>query len=706
MTDTVVMSIALVLLLTSGCSERHTPESAARSPADAQIATDASVPDSGRADASGQAQARDNDGDSGARPTQLIKVAKAELTGLGPDSSLSGTATWQTTVEGIDMMVVLSSGCAASAYTLEILEASDCEAENLQAPQWRDGRGSTIPDLYCGLGRSTLVYSRSANREDAWSIGEGADSELQGRILVVRDVDSAEPVACGAITRALDSHKPLPPTPADAKEVEAFAGINAICLARQFPNTSPSCPDPAGLLQCANVHCDTAECVEQCDDYTQCLKEQGDICTLSECTPSEACSQCQDALYQCDTAFCGKHLTCAPAISPNGPCQKVAFCCALQGEQSNSCLGLLAPLTTSFGGDANCVGSMNDWDVLSHMHVPCTYNHEPTESDVAPTELPVSKEPRLEQGAVGKACEDDAQCPGGFCEHAASSGDRSLETGYCSRACMASSECGPRGICVALPSDGGTRRCLAECDDSAQCLEGFICAGGMRGATLNLPGSCRPASAVGQLEDAVAGRACEGDAACPGGECAQTNLLGTRYPGNYCTAHCYDDLQCGQGGVCLWPKHSVDAGYCLQRCDGHDDCTREGYRCWQFGDGQRIFGACYPGATPLPDHTVGTPCTQDLDCGAEQATCAQELPYGGLVTDELTKAVGGYCTSRCALDSECGGGSQCINYGVQGGICLATCTQSAQCRDGYTCLVHDRDHDAEAGVCVPKEGGS
>jgi len=209
----------------------------------------------------------------------------------------------------------------------------------------------------------------------------------------------------------------------------------------------------------------------------------------------------------------------------------------------------------------------------------------------------------------------------------------------------------------------------------------------------------RPAD---KLSDNIAGRTCSNDADCPGGQCASRNLLGTAYPDNYCTARCYKDAECGAGGVCLVPLGSYDPGYCLLACESHQDCTREGYRCRTMNDGTRLLHACYPGAEPLPDHSVGIPCNDPSACGAPQAQCAKEMPYASFDPSEIAPAPGGYCTQRCSLDEDCGAGAQCLNVNITGGLCFASCSDAAPCRDGYMCLAHLRD-DGDAKVCVPEE---
>jgi hypothetical protein len=120
------------------------------------------------------------------------------------------------------------------------------------------------------------------------------------------------------------------------------------------------------------------------------------------------------------------------------------------------------------------------------------------------------------------------------------------------------------------------------------------------------------------------------------------------------------------------PLGSFDPGYCLLACETHEDCPRDGYRCWTMYAGRRLMHACYPGADPLPDRSVG----------------------------EIAPAPGGYCTQPCALDEECGAGAQCINVNVRGGLCMASGSDAEPCRDGYICLAHLRDGPDDK-VCVP-----
>jgi hypothetical protein len=632
--------------------------------------------------------------------SQRYPTASATLSAVLDDAADSGTgvmgtATWSGTVEGVDLEVTLTGCAGEGAYPLAILQG-DCSPESLRGALWAGKRGDGLPALQCtgtGAGIAGASYERPALREDAWTIGDHAASDIVGHALAVRD-GAGTIVACGAIVQRADlERRPLPPGDQPPK-LDSRAAVGGMCLARQAPGNSPKCPDSAALLECEALHCDIAGCLETCATYASCLDQQTDACLITgPCQLTAECVACQGDMQACGMSFCGEHMFCGAAPTPDGPCQRMAGCCALQGSESATCSGLLLPFLAGLGGDANCLGSMQDWDVVAHLHVPCTFGSGEPSTNSEPAQ-PTNPAAQLADDRAGAACTSDADCPGGNCAIAAATGD-----GYCTRACEAAAECGRAGRC-----SGGqavsSKQCLATCQEHADCREGFVCTGKLEGARISLPGVCSPKRRVDQLADNVAGRACEDDAACGGGKCAQTSLLGTSYPGNYCTARCYEDAQCGQGGVCLRTHHSSDPGYCLQSCAADADCTREDYGCWELGDGERTLHACYPLQRALPDDRAGEPCSADADCGGPHAFCAKELPYDGLVTNELQPAAGGYCTQRCALDRECGAGAQCINYGSSGGLCLASCSNTAPCRNDYVCFPHSRDNDETAAVCV------
>jgi hypothetical protein len=150
-------------------------------------------------------------------------------------------------------------------------------------------------------------------------------------------------------------------------------------------------------------------------------------------------------------------------------------------------------------------------------------------------------------------------------------------------------------------------------------------------------------------------------------------------PGGYCSGDCLNDGHCGAGGVCR--STGGGAGTCFQSCASDADCTRDGYRCREVATG--VMG-CNPAPDPLPDNTAGKACTADADCGGAMGTCVSELPTpnGG-----MAPAMGGYCSTGCEIDADCGAGGLCVNT-LNGARCFKPCTAATattDCRAGYVC---------------------
>lgn len=310
-------------------------------------------------------------------------------------------------------------------------------------------------------------------------------------------------------------------------------------------------------------------------------------------------------------------------------------------------------------------------------------------------------ETQLPDKTAGKGCKSDDDCPNGKCMRDLMVGSmteaRKAPGGYCTASCDTDSQCGNQGECsVGAGQDRGL--CLGMCNSQADCRDGYACVGATAGF-FNGAGSCQPMQRPDELGDRVAGRECASDGDCLGGTCASASPLGAPYPSNYCTGRCWEDAHCGEGGVCLTQAASADAGWCLEGCGSDADCGRRGYRCMQLKSG---FNACFPAPDALPDETSGKACASDTECGGVVGACANELPYRTFSAYENIDAPGGYCTSTCSLDSECGEGGVCVSRGPKGGMCLKTCLERSDCRDGYGCEPHGRDLNFEARVCVPR----
>jgi hypothetical protein len=81
---------------------------------------------------------------------------------------------------------------------------------------------------------------------------------------------------------------------------------------------------------------------------------------------------------------------------------------------------------------------------------------------------------------------------------------------------------------------------------------------------------------------------------------------------------------------------------------------------------------------------IGDPCQQSSECQAGPR------PFC------YAQATGGYCSSTCNGDGDCGVDGECVLFGALGRICMHRCTSDAQCRPGYACFT--------VGACLTSEG--
>jgi hypothetical protein len=209
--------------------------------------------------------------------------------------------------------------------------------------------------------------------------------------------------------------------------------------------------------------------------------------------------------------------------------------------------------------------------------------------------------------------------------------------------------CADDAACPAGACDGG--RCVATCDDGADCVAGEVCADRPVGSSV-----CRAA-------DALLCRACRVDADC-----------GALNSGNRCLAN---------------PADEAGGAFCGQACDAARPCP-EGYAC--AGDGQcrpadgaacacpdrfqdfetdcrrsNAFGTCVGVRTCATACTAPEPAAET--CNGVDDDC------DGLVDEEVVRA--------CALDGMagvCGGIERCVDGAWQG--CDAATPAEEVC-DGF-----------------------
>jgi hypothetical protein len=122
-------------------------------------------------------------------------------------------------------------------------------------------------------------------------------------------------------------------------------------------------------------------------------------------------------------------------------------------------------------------------------------------------------------------------------------------------------------------------------------------------------------------------------------------------------------------------------------CGGDDSGEAESAARGTRGEnGEQAIDAS---VTPsLPDETAGKGCTNDDECAPGMCLTAFAASGGGMM-----EAPGGYCSSGCMTNAECGTGGTCSGafagfggIGAMAGRCLKGCGMDADCREGYRCV--------------------
>jgi hypothetical protein len=139
----------------------------------------------------------------------------------------------------------------------------------------------------------------------------------------------------------------------------------------------------------------------------------------------------------------------------------------------------------------------------------------------------------------------------------------------------------------------------------------------------------------------------------------------------------------------------LSAAMLLAACSGSD--SNKSNATTAAGGGGRSGSGGSSGPAPLTDNVVGKACSANNDCS--NGLCAMSFGANGLSGVMGTPAPGGYCTSTCAMDSDCGSSGVCIGAfaGIPGlpiggagaatrGQCYLGCSTSDQCREGYRCV--------------------
>jgi hypothetical protein len=234
------------------------------------------------------------------------------------------------------------------------------------------------------------------------------------------------------------------------------------------------------------------------------------------------------------------------------------------------------------------------------------------------------------------------------------------------------------------------------------------------------------------------GGGCSSNADCVDGNCY------TQAPGGYCTQTCGNGGTCPTGSTCSLTL----GGYCVQSCSATTDC-RDGYSC-QFGTCQAAYcrsdfqcsggqvcdlnqGVCVfhlscqtnvdckagqscQGGTC--NGTTAAACTSNSQCPSGETCGRTGVCSGGTAASPAAGQIGatcngfgggrctqgpqpqcfgqnenfsgGYCTSSCQSDSQCGTSALCATLhdgnGQQVPLCLRSCGTNADCRPQYNCV--------------------
>jgi hypothetical protein len=154
-------------------------------------------------------------------------------------------------------------------------------------------------------------------------------------------------------------------------------------------------------------------------------------------------------------------------------------------------------------------------------------------------------------------------------------------------------------------------------------------------------------------------------------------------------------------GLAMWAVGCGDSGSHLELPDLHmPDMGGEG-----------------PDMSATPS-TIGGPCTSNANCiEGKMPVCFLRTLFNN---SSYLKTTGGYCSSKCSSDADCGANGVCVDEGTLGMWCYASCSQASDCRSpGYACLYFtpnhcfpngnlDCDPTADGGVCTTaarKPGG-
>lgn len=301
-------------------------------------------------------------------------------------------------------------------------------------------------------------------------------------------------------------------------------------------------------------------------------------------------------------------------------------------------------------------------------------------------------EPLLDCGvcATGAPCAADADCASMECIIEADSG---WLGGYCTAECREDTDCAPGAHCAyTLSTFARIGVCLTTCALDADCRgPEYTC----QNADMDGARECAPsASGIGGVGDR-----CATHSECAGGDMGRCFLEGRFWREGYCTLECLVDTDCGAGAHCGAIPIGGGTGTCYLDCTTDADCRADGYACSNYDEDPGGVLECGPAGTGTG--IAGDPCVGLWECtGGTDAGCySPDQDF-----------LGGYCTSTCMADADCGAGNHCTRALDDGGlreaegVCTPTCAVDTDCRlMGYVCRDANDDTTTE---CWPGGTGT
>lgn len=511
------------------------------------------------------------------------------------------------------------------------------------------------------------------------------------------DDDCAVPEACG--NGVLDFGENCDPniasgrqgaceceTPNDACQTVTDIGDSAACILTCVTETVSACINSDGCCPAGCSISNDSDCDATCGDGVVGGSETCDGNCPSSCDDGEACTT--------DT-LSGSASTCNATCNFQDitSCLDNDGCCApgCDASNDNDCTGGFCGDGNVDPGelcDGNCPSSCDDSDACTTDTLSGSAGN--CDASCSYTDITVCADG---DGCCPPGCDasNDNDC-------SSSCGDGIIDPNEtCDGNCPAPADCADGDACTTDAFVGSAAACTAMCTYNAitRCIDGDGC--------------CAPGCNAANDSDCVAvcgntivepGETCDGN--CPtAGSCDDNDACTTdTFSGSAfnCTADCTNDAvtQCVDNDGCCAPGCTFDIDndcMCIPQT-----CGDIGATCGTPDDGCGTpldCSTCVAGETCVSNVCednldVGATCTADADCNGGAGLCITEAELGW---------TGGYCTSGCVTDADCGPANHC----GPDGLCLQNCTDNTDCRPDYECYDPDDDTVLE---CSPVGSGT